>query len=471
MENEKRLPFAGEFSPGQVDLRRVLTLADEAQSEAEFAENVRTEYFAASCLEYAGAERQIQQTKRAKNVLLGMRAYGLLNENYTLNELGSELLALDDRAMYQRFAAQIITESHGRSVLDAVGRLQAKGERVTKESLSQELSRSGYMMPTGTTTHQTLLNWLRKADLFVKVKSYEIKATVLNEILGAGEAILTDLDRLSKNERIFLLALSKLVTDQSESLKVTDVMEYARDLFNLKVRGDQWRSKLILPLTEAGWITLESAGTIGRGAKSGKIKPTEVFKSSYLAPLLLQQGSEMPPELRKGLNRPLSDILTEMASEDTFIKGTALEHLAGRITQLLDLKPKHLRLKSSMTGGTEVDLIAESTRLMFSRWQVQCKNTKLLASDDVAKEVGIAVSLRSQVILMVTTGRAGPVVYQYSRQINETTAMQVIVLDGEDLNRVAEDPSAAGITLTKILDSRAEQVMQHKARQLTLPGA
>jgi hypothetical protein len=89
----------------------------------------------------------------------------------------------------------------------------------------------------------------------------------------------------------------------------------------------------------------------------------------------------------------------------------------------------------------------------------------------VAKEVGIAVGLRSQVILMVTTGRAGRVVYQYCRQINETTAMQVIVLDGKDLLKVAEDPSAAGITLTKILDSRAEQVMQHKAGQLKLPEA
>ncbi len=468
MENEKRLPFAGEFSQGQVDLRRVLTLAAEAQSKTDFAENVRAEYFAESCPTYEGAKRQIQQTKRAKNVLLGMRAYGLLNEDYTLNELGSELLTLDDRAMYQRFAAHIISESEGRNVLDAVGRLRAKGERVRKESLSLELRRSGYIMPTATTTHQTLLNWLRKADLFDTESSYEIKPSVLSEILGTGETILTDLESLSQTERTFLLAFSKLVTDETESLKVSDVMEYARDLFNLKVREDQWRSKLLLPLSEAGWITLE-AGTTGRGAKSGKIKPTEVFKSSYLAPLLLQQESEMPLELRKGLNRPLSDILTEMASEDTYVKGAALEHLAGRITQLLDLKPKHLRLKSSMTGGTEVDLIAESTRLMFSRWQVQCKNTKLLASDDVAKEVGIAVSLRSQVILMVTTGRAGTVVYQYSRQINETTAMQIIVLDGQDLKKVAEDPSAAGITLTKILDSRAEQVMQHKAGQLKLP--
>ena len=279
---------------------------------------------------------------------------------------------------------------------------------------------------------------------------------------------MTDLDNLSHSERIFLRALAKLVTHETESLKVSDVMEYARNLLDLKVREDQWRSKLLDPLSNAGWITLES-GTTGRGAKSGRVKPTAVFKSRYLAPLLLQQGSEMPPELRKGLNRPFDKILAEMASEDTYVKGAALEHLAGRIIQLLDLKPKYLRLKSSMTGGTEVDLIAESTRLIFSRWQVQCKNTKTLAADDVAKEVGIAVSLRSQVILMVTTGRAGKVVYQYGRQVNETTAMQVIVLDSKDLQEVAKDPSAAGVTLTTILDSRAEQVMQHKAAQLSPP--
>lgn len=465
MEDEKRLPFAGEFSPGQVDLRRVLTLAAEASTDATFAEAVRAEYFAASCEGYEGTARLVQQTKRAKNVLLGMRAYGLLGEDFKLSSVGTALRELDEKAFYKQFAAHIITSVQGRSVLDAVGRLEAKGERVGKESLSQELRRSGYIMPTATTAHQTLLNWLRKAELFTTTTSYEIKASVLSDILGTGETILSDLDRLSSAERTFLLALSKLATDGVESFKVSDVMDYARDLLNLKVREDQWRSKLLTPLSEAGWITLE-AGTSGRGAKSGKIMPTEVFKSRYLAPLLLQQETEMPLELRRGLNRPLSDILTELESEDTYIKGVALEHLAGRIVQLLDLKPKHLRLKSAMTGGTEVDLVAESAKLIFSRWQVQCKNTKVLASDDVAKEVGIAVGLRSQVILMVTTGRAGKVVYQYSRQINETTAMQIIVLDGDDLRKIADDPSSAGTTLTKLLDSRALQVMQHKASQL-----
>ncbi|HEY1799776.1 MAG TPA: restriction endonuclease [Terriglobales bacterium] len=465
---EKRLPFAGEFSPGQVDLRRVLELASQSDSEKSFAEAVRTEYFADSCESYKGEKRHIQQTKRAKNVLLGMRAYRLLDSGFLLTPIGSELLRLDKRSAYRHFAAHIITEVHGQNVLGAVDRLYTKGDRVGKASISLELRRSGYIMPTATTAHLILLKWLREAGLFLKDKSYELNRTVLSEILGTTQTILTDLDGLSHNERIFLLALTKLITDETKSLKVSDVMEYAQNLLNLKVREDQWRSKLLDPLSKAGWIALES-GTSGRGAKSGRVTPTEVFKSQYLAPLLQQQESEMPQELRKGLNRSFDKILAEMASEDTYIKGTALEHLAGRITQLLDLKPKHLRLRSSMTGGTEVDLIAESTRLIFSRWQVQCKNTKTLAADDVAKEVGIAVSLRSQVILMVTTGRAGKVVYQYGRKINETTAMQVIVLDGKDLQEVAKDSSAAGVTLTKILDSRAEQVMQHKAVQLNLP--
>ena len=175
---EKRLPFAGEFSPGQVDLRSVLELAQQSDSETSFTEAVRAKYFADSCERYKGKERHVQQTKRAKNVLLGMRAYGILDSGFLFTALGSELLRLGEGDTYRRLAAHIITETHGRSVLDAVRRLQAKGETVGKESLSQELRRDGYSMPTATTAHQTLLNWLRKADLFVKDKSYELNNTV-----------------------------------------------------------------------------------------------------------------------------------------------------------------------------------------------------------------------------------------------------------------------------------------------------
>ncbi|MGC2636429.1 MAG: restriction endonuclease [Acidobacteriaceae bacterium] len=467
---EKKLPFAGEFSPGQVDLRRLLEIVSASDTDGAFVEAVRSEYFSASCAEYQGEARIKQQSIRAGNVLKGMRQYGIVARgDFALTAVGQELaeLASDEDAMYRFFAAHIITKVRGSDVLSAVDNLLAKGERPTKENLSIQMRDMGFTVTTASTYHQTLLNWLKKAKLFIADSEYRVDPAELAKILGTEPTILTDIQRLSRPEQLFLKALANSTTEAGQRIRVKVVMEYAKNLYQLKVREDQWRAKLLEPLSQAGWFTLERA-TAGRGGKSGDLIVGEKLTSKFIKPLLEQEVSDIPPSLREGLFRPLAQILQEVRSEDKNIKGRALEHLAARITQLIDLKPKVLRLRSAQTGGAEVDLVAESSRLMFSRWQVQCKNKPQLSMEDVAKEVGIAIVLRSQVILMVTTGKVSAVVNQYSRQINETTSMQVIVLDGSDLRRIADDPSSAGLALTEILTERAGQVMQQKAAQISV---
>ncbi len=58
------------------------------------------------------------------------------------------------------------------------------------------------------------------------------------------------------------------------------------------------------------------------------------------------------------------------------------------------------------TGGFEVDVIVEGARLVFSRWQIQCKNTPdgKVSLEDIAKEVGLSIQIKSNVILVVRTG-------------------------------------------------------------------
>jgi len=69
------------------------------------------------------------------------------------------------------------------------------------------------------------------------------------------------------------------------------------------------------------------------------------------------------------------------------IRGLALEALAFKLMRIIDLDYVATRLRGNATGGAEVDLLFESSRLVFSRWQVQCKNTSRVTLDDVAKEV------------------------------------------------------------------------------------
>ena len=74
-------------------------------------------------------------------------------------------------------------------------------------------------------------------------------------------------------------------------------------------------------------------------------------------------------------------------------------------------------VRAQITGGAEVDLVFESARLVFSRWQVQCKNTARVSLDDVAKEVGLTHFLKSTVIVMISTGDIGAEARRYANRI------------------------------------------------------
>jgi hypothetical protein len=460
-EHPKELPFGGEFSPGQVDLVWLLQTVPESTSRADLVERIRTKYFTTSCLNYEGARRRIEQGKRAGNVVIGLNNYGLLDAEFKLSDLGDELLSLELQPpeLYKRFSAHILTECHGVDVLTAVANLQGRGANVSKVTLADELRGMGFHLPQATTKPLILLNWLRLANILPQ-SGYAIDNGVVAEILGTSATIMSDLDRLSQPERWFLRALGKSAPD-GEYIRVSDVMKYAQDLYQVKFPEDRWQQALLKPLEDRGWIELER-GSSGRGSRSGGVKGTEKFRSEYVKRLLEEDADIIPPEIRAARNKPLRQILEEMQAADTYTRGLALEHLVVRLSDWLDLKPKQWRLRSQKTGGNEVDVIVESSRLLFSRWQIQCKNTKQLKTRDLAEEVGIAVILRSQVVVLVTTGRVPRTVFRHARVVNESTAFQVVLIGGEALNRIAD---IGPVGLTAYLNEQAAVTMRHKEGQ------
>ena len=110
--------------------------------------------------------------------------------------------------------------------------------------------------------------------------------------------------------------------------------------------------------------------------------------------------------------------------------------------RLIDLSYVATRLRGSATGGAEVDLIFESARLVFSRWQVQCKNTARVSLDDVAKEVGLTHFLKSNAIVMVSTGEIGGEARRYSNKIMADSNLCIVMLDKSDLALIESSPAA-----------------------------
>ncbi len=102
----------------------------------------------------------------------------------------------------------------------------------------------------------------------------------------------------------------------------------------------------------------------------------------------------------------------------------------------------------------------EGVRLLFSRWQVQCKNTPddAVPLEDVAKEIGLSIRLKSNVILMVTTGRFSRDARQYAEEMMQMTSLNVVLLDGRDLAELKDNP----LKIVPILNARARRAMELK---------
>lgn len=171
------------------------------------------------------------------------------------------------------------------------------------------------------------------------------------------------------------------------------------------------------------------------------VAPTAKLTVDVVVPLLEQLKDQIDPKLLDLLKKPLSEVLLELDSTDRYIGGLALEALAFKLMRLLDMSYVATRLRAQATGGAEVDLVFESARLIYSRWQIQCKNTAKVSLDDVAKEVGLTHFLKSNVVVMVSTGDIGQEARRYADKIMADSNLCIVMIDGLDLERIRMSPA------------------------------
>ena len=180
----------------------------------------------------------------------------------------------------------------------------------------------------------------------------------------------------------------------------------------------------------------------GRGAKPFLITATDKLAADVITPLVTQLERQVQHELRPLLRKPLRDVRADLESGNRHVRGLALEALAFKLMRFIDLAYVGTRLRGEATGGAEVDLIFESTRLVFSRWQIQCKNTGRVSLDDVAKEVGLTHVLKSNAVVMVSTGRISEDARRYANRIMADSNLCIVMVDGGDLSVIEARPAA-----------------------------
>ena len=178
--------------------------------------------------------------------------------------------------------------------------------------------------------------------------------------------------------------------------------------------------------------------------------------------MLRRLASQTDPRVVALLRQPLGSILSDLDNSDRHVAGLALEALAFKLMRLFDLDYIATRLRPAQTGGTEVDLVFQSTRLVLTRWQIQCKNAARMLIDDVAREVGLTHLLKSNAVIVVTTGMVDAEARRYANKVMADSSLAIVLIDGADLKAIADSPTR----IVGIFEREARQAMELKRLEI-----
>ena len=297
-------------------------------------------------------------------------------------------------------------------------------------------------------------------------RGYETDAAVVQQLAGMSLEAADAWSVLTIDQRAFLRVLRRMaLLEGRKDIPAKAVVDAVETEYGpIFKRPDQLAATIFKPLADPslGWIT-HAVTSSGRGGKSGSIAATPKLLETEVDLLPQGEGWGIPPDLKAKLQTPLDQIYADLKSADTHTKGVALELLAIRMAIDLTLTPTRLRERGVRTGGAEVDLVAEAAHLYFSRWLLQCKNTGKVHVSALAKEVGMAVLLRANVIVIVTTGTFSPAVKMYANEIAATTPLQAILVDREVLGAYR---SGGASVLRKHFSDAARETLSVKRPQM-----
>lgn len=444
------IPFGAQFSPNQVELGTILEICSKNNgSRAKITEEILNTFFLEK------GQDVYNRKKLAGNTYLALKAYGIVDENGNLTELGNSLVnAKSNEELYQIFSKHILLRLRGLDLIQTAQDMRVHAEPISLVSFRRWLLERGMSIPRGVVHMSSMRLWLEKSGIITSDK-WDVDQEKLQIALGTNPEGVNELSSLTVEQRAYIKTIANL--GMAKAIPSNEIEKLATQLYGTQFNEKELPKRVLYPLQEKGYIVVERQ-TEGRGAKPFLVSPTKKLDKDIITPLLEALEKQVGSQIRTLLQKPLGQILKEVASADKHIKGLALEGLAFHIMRLIDLTYIATRLRGVATGGAEVDLVLEGTRFIFSRWQIQCKNTKYVALDDVAKEVGLTMQLKSNVIMVVTTGQISSEAIRYAKKVMEDTNINIIFFDSKDLSVLATQSAL----IHKLLQREAIKAMQIK---------
>lgn len=455
------LPFGSEFSPSQIELRELLDIVQTKGGDPRALEAaILARYFSGHAEGRQDEEGTYNRAKLANNCKLGLIAYGIVDRQARFTPFGQEIYALrnNEQKLYAALARHILLKRNGMALVQCIQDMIVAGEEVNLTTLRDGLAARGLHYPPGGKHPSMMRLWLAKAGVIVGSR-WQVDEIRLQEVLGTAPSDFEVLARFTPEQRAFLRALAN--TGIATPQPANEIARLAAATYGVKYPEKSLPKLVLNEIAAAGYITAKKT-TAGRGARPFLVTPTEKLVADIVGPLLDQLKGQTDPKLLGLLKKPLAAILTELESPNRYLAGLALEALAFKLMRLLDMTYVATRLSAKATGGAEVDLIFESARLVFSRWQIQCKNTTRVSLDDVAKEVGLTHFIKSNVIIIVTTGEVGPEARRYANKIMRDSNLAIVMLDATDLAAVNKTPSV----IVDVFNREARTAMRLKVLEI-----
>lgn len=435
-----RVPYSQQFTPEQTPLKRLIpVLRQNAGKEGKLKGAIAATFF----------KGKASPDKLAGNAIISLKTYGIIESDGTLAPFGKQLVATqgDLPAAHTLLAKRILVDMNGVAIMETLREMAAAGLKIELKSLPDELQQRGIEASSNSSDLSGVFGWLREGQ--VLLNKYDVNDARYSALTGMPAGTLQALKNLNSEQIALLRAMVALnVTDWTP---YNTVCKHAEALYSGEIRYN-WKDivKAVLqPLQDAGLIEIRKKAKQdqdtpeGRGGKPTDVKPTGKFDKEIAEPLLSAlYKSAGYSEIRAIRSKALADIVADTESTDTNKSGKALEFLAIRLCQLLDLDFMGWReTDEELAGGGEVDALLHSARLTYSRWQVQCKVGKVTL-EAISKEVGMKEVTLANVILVVGTKKATDSALTFRQKIVSSSNLNIIIIDGPLLATTIKEPSA-----------------------------
>ena len=453
----RRFTYGDQFDPTKFTLTALLEVCvANAPDRYRLQKQIKSKYFEGHGQD--PATREENSNKMAMNCLLSLNAYKLiqLGKNgkiYNVTELARDLLSVKDNKdeVHKRFARHILVNLEGLLLARLIENMRARDEKVTLENLGEEFNDLGIKIPPNSTYISTMRIWLAQAGV-VHDTGYYVNWDVVYELLNVGRDFIDEIYQLDAPQKYYLLSMANLdVTNWTPSNKIA---KYTRSVYKIRLTTKNLVKDILEPLESLELIETRKT-TTGRGAKPHDVRMTEKGRNEIIQPLVKQLAdlSNLAPS---DLNRTFDDVVADLKHKEKHVRGVALELFAIWIIRLLGIHFSQWRLRHfQATGGGEVDVLAASDKIVYDRWQIQCKNMRSSVGVEViAKEVGLTFLTKADIVMVVTTSRFASDAINYANQVNDHSRYYVILLDGQDVKHIVEDKTR----IVDILNLKARRV-------------